>query len=197
MTLPLRVELRSHSPSPSPPLGLGWSYEIDAFSLGCILVEFYTGVALYQTHDNLEHLAMMEMVMGRMPERFARKGAGNKAEYFKEQSKLDWPPVKATKQSKKDVRATKALEVRWLESGLWCMLILILTRSKSSFRSTTTTGRSSTSCANCSHLTPRTEYECATPSSIHTSAPPRRMIIHKDVPPYGFYAACIHVPNMM
>jgi dual-specificity kinase len=54
---------------------------------------------------------MMEMVMGRMPDRFSRKGAAQKAEYFKEQSKLDWPPAKATKQSKKDVRATKSLEV--------------------------------------------------------------------------------------
>lgn len=43
-------------------VGLGWSYPCDAFSLGCILVEFYTGIALFQTHDNLEHLAMMEMV---------------------------------------------------------------------------------------------------------------------------------------
>jgi dual-specificity kinase len=67
-----------NSPCPFLPLGLGWSYEIDAFSLGCILVEFYTGVALYQTHDNLEHLAMMEMVMGRMPDRFSRKGAAQK-----------------------------------------------------------------------------------------------------------------------
>ena len=32
------------------------------WSVGCILVEFYTGDALFQTHDNLEHLAMMEMV---------------------------------------------------------------------------------------------------------------------------------------
>ncbi|KAJ6631030.1 kinase-like domain-containing protein [Mycena sp. CBHHK59/15] len=37
---------------------------------------FFTGMALFQTHDNLEHLAMMEMVMGKMPERFARAGAG-------------------------------------------------------------------------------------------------------------------------
>ena len=91
--------------------GLGWSYPCDAFSLGCILVEFYTGVALFQTHDNLEHLAMMEQVMGKMPERFARSGARAKPEYFKEGSKLDWPKPKATRQSKKDVRATKPLRV--------------------------------------------------------------------------------------
>ena len=91
--------------------GLGWSYPCDAFSLGCILVEFYTGVALFQTHDNLEHLAMMEQVMGKMPERFARAGARSKPEYFKEGCKLDWPKPKATRQSKKDVRACRALQV--------------------------------------------------------------------------------------
>lgn len=75
-------------------------------------MEFYTGVALFQTHDNLEHLAMMEMVMGKMPERFARSGARSKPEYFKEGSKLDWPKPKASRQSKKDVRGTRSLQVR-------------------------------------------------------------------------------------
>lgn len=92
-------------------IGLGWSYPCDAYSLGCILVEFYTGVALYQTHDNLEHLAMMEAVMGKMPDRFARAGARSKPEFFKEGPRLDWPKPKASRQSKKDVRATKSLVV--------------------------------------------------------------------------------------
>lgn len=92
-------------------IGLGWSYPCDAYSLGCILVEFYTGVALFQTHDNLEHLAMMEQVMGKMPDRFARAGARSKPEYFKEGARLDWPKAKASKQSKKDVRSTKPLRV--------------------------------------------------------------------------------------
>ncbi|KAG6332466.1 hypothetical protein ID866_6622 [Astraeus odoratus] len=91
-----------HYRAPEIILGLGWSYPCDAYSLGCILVEFYTGVALYQTHDNLEHLAMMEMVMGKMPERFARAGARSKPEFFKEGARLDWPKPKASRQSKKD-----------------------------------------------------------------------------------------------
>jgi dual-specificity kinase len=74
------------------------------------LVEFYTGVALYQTHDNLEHLAMMEMVMGKMPDRFARLGARAKPEFFREGARLDWPKPKASRQSKKDVRATRPLQ---------------------------------------------------------------------------------------
>jgi len=75
------------------------------------LVEFYTGVALFQTHDNLDHLAMMEIVMGRMPERFGRQGARSKPEYFKEGPRLDWPKPKASRQSKKDVRACRPLAV--------------------------------------------------------------------------------------
>ncbi|KZP31821.1 kinase-like protein [Athelia psychrophila] len=98
-----------HYRAPEIILGLGWSFPCDAYSLGCILVEFYTGVALYQTHDNLEHLAMMEMVMGKMPERFARAGVRAKPEFFKEGCKLDWPKAKASRQSKKDVRATRSI----------------------------------------------------------------------------------------
>jgi len=90
--------------------GLGWSFPCDAYSLGCILVEFYTGVALYQTHDNLEHLAMMEMVMGRMPERFAHAGQRSKSEFFSKEGHLAWPKPKATRQSKRDVRNTRPLE---------------------------------------------------------------------------------------
>lgn len=93
-------------------LGLGWSYECDVFSLGCILVEFFTGIALFQTHDNLEHLAMMEAVMSKMPERFARAGARSKPEFFREGNRLDWPKPKASRQSKKDVRMTQSLRVR-------------------------------------------------------------------------------------
>lgn len=77
--------------------GLGWNYPCDLWSIGCILVELcsvsnflftcfqYTrihvtmsqqtflldktlqGEALFQTHENLEHLAMMERVLGPLP----------------------------------------------------------------------------------------------------------------------------------
>lgn len=48
-------------------LGLGWSYACDMWSCGCILVELAMGDALFQTHENLEHLAMMERVSGGLP----------------------------------------------------------------------------------------------------------------------------------
>jgi dual-specificity kinase len=52
-----------HYRAPEIILGLGWSFPCDIWSIGCILVEFFTGDALFQTHDNLEHLAMMEAVV--------------------------------------------------------------------------------------------------------------------------------------
>lgn len=53
---------------------MGWSFPCDMWSIGCILVEFVTGEALFQTHDNLEHLAMMEKVFGQMPPAVAKAG---------------------------------------------------------------------------------------------------------------------------
>lgn len=53
-----------HYRAPEIILGLGWSFPCDIWSIGCILVEFFTGDALFQTHDNLEHLAMMQQVVG-------------------------------------------------------------------------------------------------------------------------------------
>jgi dual-specificity kinase len=46
----------------------GWSYACDIWSIGCILIELWTGHALFQTHNSLEHLAMMEKVLGQFPD---------------------------------------------------------------------------------------------------------------------------------
>ncbi|CDR40223.1 CYFA0S04e06260g1_1 [Cyberlindnera fabianii] len=51
-----------HYRAPEIVLGTGWSFPCDMWSLGCILVELVTGEALFNTHENLEHLAIMEKV---------------------------------------------------------------------------------------------------------------------------------------
>uniref|UniRef100_A0A0D9V2G1 Protein kinase domain-containing protein n=1 Tax=Leersia perrieri TaxID=77586 RepID=A0A0D9V2G1_9ORYZ len=56
-----------HYRAPEIILGLGWSFPCDIWSVGCILVE------LCSTHENLEHLAMMERVLGSIPENMIRK----------------------------------------------------------------------------------------------------------------------------
>lgn len=48
---------------------LGWSQPCDVWSVGCIMFELYLGITLFQTHDNREHLAMMERILGPIPYR--------------------------------------------------------------------------------------------------------------------------------
>jgi dual-specificity kinase len=52
------------------------------WSIGCILVELLTGDALFQTHENLEHLAMMEAVLGPLPEHMIAQASRHSAKYF-------------------------------------------------------------------------------------------------------------------
>lgn len=54
-----------HYRAPEIILGIGWSFPCDIWSIGCILVELCTGDALFQTHEDLEHLALMEKITGR------------------------------------------------------------------------------------------------------------------------------------
>lgn len=93
--------------------GLGWSYPCDVWSIGCILVEFFTGEALFQTHENLEHLAMMEVVFGPMPNnRFGKTGVRSKPEWFSgSTTKVNYPLPTTSRQSKKYVKAMRPLEV--------------------------------------------------------------------------------------
>ncbi|MCO5565263.1 hypothetical protein L7F22_018936 [Adiantum nelumboides] len=98
-----------HYRAPEIILQMGWSYPCDAWSIGCILIEFYTGEALFQTHDNLEHLAMMEAVLGPMPDDFRRKAETYRPTYFKT-GRLDFPNSTTNRQSRKFVKAMKALD---------------------------------------------------------------------------------------
>lgn len=56
-----------HYRSPEVVLGLGWMYSTDMWSMGCIIYELFTGKLLYDTHDNLEHLHLLEKTLSRLP----------------------------------------------------------------------------------------------------------------------------------
>ncbi|XP_030645453.1 dual specificity protein kinase CLK2 [Chanos chanos] len=76
-----------HYRAPEVILELGWSQPCDVWSIGCILFEYYLGYTLFQTHDNREHLAMMERILGPVPSRMIRKT--RKQKYFYH-GHLDW-----------------------------------------------------------------------------------------------------------
>ena len=50
--------------APEVILGVGWSMPSDMWSAGCILAELYKGELLFATHDNAEHLGLMEATVG-------------------------------------------------------------------------------------------------------------------------------------
>ncbi|KAK1756272.1 kinase-like domain-containing protein [Echria macrotheca] len=106
-----------HYRAPEIILGLGWSFPCDIWSIGCILVEFFTGDALFQTHDNLEHLAMMEAVVNAridtsMIQKVNQKsrGGGNPASKYFKRLKLDYPTPDTTRASRRFVKAMKKLD---------------------------------------------------------------------------------------
>uniref|UniRef100_A0A7N8XFQ6 dual-specificity kinase n=1 Tax=Mastacembelus armatus TaxID=205130 RepID=A0A7N8XFQ6_9TELE len=76
-----------HYRAPEVILEMGWSHPCDIWSIGCILFEYYQGFTLFQTHDNKEHLAMMERIKGPIPRRMIQKT--RKQKYFYH-GRLDW-----------------------------------------------------------------------------------------------------------
>jgi serine/threonine protein kinase len=86
--------------APEVTLNAGWDTASDMWSVGCILMEMYTGELLFQTvsllcfvsvdepfwcygdgcgqHDNLEHLALIEKCLGPIPESMTRSSEARK-----------------------------------------------------------------------------------------------------------------------
>ncbi|RDL40577.1 uncharacterized protein BP5553_00556 [Venustampulla echinocandica] len=123
-----------HYRAPEIILGLGWSFPCDIWSIGCILVEFFTGDALFQTHDNLEHLAMMEAVCGgkldshlvQQVNSMARRNGGNPASKFFKRLKLDYPQPDTTRASRRFVKAMKRLDEIIPDNNKFCKNFLDL-----------------------------------------------------------------------
>ncbi|XP_039810193.1 serine/threonine-protein kinase AFC3-like isoform X3 [Panicum virgatum] len=88
-----------HYRAPEIILGLGWSFPCDIWSAGCILVELCSGEALFQTHENLEHLAMMERVLGPIPEHMIRNASSSAQKYFRRATRLNWPEGAVSRES--------------------------------------------------------------------------------------------------
>ncbi|XP_058877320.1 dual specificity protein kinase CLK2-like isoform X3 [Acipenser ruthenus] len=76
-----------HYRAPEVILELGWTQPCDVWSIGSIVFEYYLGITLFQTHDNREHLAMMERILGPIPSRMIRKTRQQKYFYH---GRLDW-----------------------------------------------------------------------------------------------------------
>ncbi|KAJ1980377.1 serine threonine protein kinase CMGC group [Dimargaris xerosporica] len=97
-----------HYRAPEIIMGLGWSYPCDMWSIGCILMEFFTGDALFQTHKDLEHLAMMERVLGPLPQSMIARTEATARAMFSGY-KLNFPGPDATTAQCQNVNQLKPL----------------------------------------------------------------------------------------
>ena len=75
-----------HYRAPEVIMELGWAQACDVWSIGCIIFELALGITLFQTHDNREHLAMMERILGQIPSKMIGK---TRVKYFSKGS-LVW-----------------------------------------------------------------------------------------------------------
>jgi len=99
---------------PEVILSLGWTELSDVWSMGCIFMELYTGELLFGTHENLEHLALMEQILEALPVGMLSSVSSKEREkYVKQhhsgQPRLNWPEGAESTSSSRHVRSQKRL----------------------------------------------------------------------------------------
>lgn len=79
-----------HYRAPEVILEHEWHHACDLWSIGCIMFELLTGITMFQTHSNFEHLCMMQHILGPIPKNLLE--GSRKSKYFNSSSlvNLDW-----------------------------------------------------------------------------------------------------------
>lgn len=95
-------------------LSLGWNEVSDQWSIGCILMELYAGEQLFATHEELEHLALMEQILGSIPAHMLEKASASSqtSKWLAQTSqglRLNWPKGAAGKSSEQHVSDQRRL----------------------------------------------------------------------------------------
>jgi serine/threonine protein kinase len=76
-----------------------WSHASDVWSIGCILLELFSGDLFFQTHDTYEHLAMIDKACGPIPYWMGNRADSKLGKHFileeghfkKYRTYFDWP----------------------------------------------------------------------------------------------------------
>lgn len=100
--------------SPEVLLSCGWNELSDHWSIGCILMELYTGSQLFDTHEEMEHLAMLERIIGPLPACMMESASKSaKEKWFTQQGgrcRLAWPDRASSSSSERHVMARRLLK---------------------------------------------------------------------------------------
>jgi serine/threonine protein kinase len=96
----------------------------DIWSMACILIELYTGEMFFATHENNEHLSLMEKQFGPFPYWMANKASPSFRDCFnlnmsdeearQRGMRLKWPKIAKNRQSIKTHDTMNSLDVRAL-----------------------------------------------------------------------------------
>lgn len=96
-----------------------WDSKSDIWSIGCILAELYTGKLLLPTHDEYEHMAMIEKISGRVPKWMAKQCSNKLRDNFilddelyfsNRKTYFDWPTDSQNFESVLHVRKLQRIE---------------------------------------------------------------------------------------
>lgn len=68
--------------APEVILQVSWNERADLWSVGCIIMELYTGQLLFRTHENCEHLALMERILEALPTAMLQRASRNAKDEF-------------------------------------------------------------------------------------------------------------------
>jgi len=93
--------------APEVILGLPWSYPSDIWSIGCIVAELYCGDQLFETHSNMEHVALIERGVEKWPRSLTKKSPV-KTKYFDSHGLSLWRTA-LDAEARRHVRAMKPL----------------------------------------------------------------------------------------
>lgn len=114
--------------SPEVLLSCGWNELSDQWSIGCILMELYSGNQLFETHEEMEHLALFEKIIGKFPTALLDSASRSaKEKWFTRHSdpdagrlRLCWPEGSSSASSVKHVSSQPPLhqQVPPAHSGL-------------------------------------------------------------------------------
>jgi len=94
---------------PEVLLALGWDERSDLWSIGSILMELYAGDQLFETHEELEHLALIQRIIGEIPESMLTRAAPGIRERYLVQDgrsgrwRLPWPERASSSSSERHV----------------------------------------------------------------------------------------------
>lgn len=119
-----------HYRAPEVIVGSGWMYGADMWSIGCILIELYTGEVLFDTHENREHLALMEKILGPIPDWFSRRISDSARKYFRSDGRLRWPEMASSEKSIAKVNSCQSLEMLCPDSDFISLIKRLLDYDK-------------------------------------------------------------------